>query len=127
MEAPDATGGPLVLAAGANQRNLELLSESLRGAGYSVRQATDAEGILEQFTAEPGALRLLVLDLDGMPREVGRGCQRAREAHVPVVALARVRTEEVETWAIKHGVRTLLEKPVRRANLLAIVSSFVDR
>ena len=119
----DADAEGEVLVAGVHELNQTLLADALTDRGYTVRRTSSTEGIMAAFSEGPDEPDILILDLDGMPEEVGHACQELSGRGVPVLALVRARTEKAETWALQHGVRMLLEKPVRHANLMVMVGS----
>lgn len=99
--------------------NRRLIREALTEAGFEVVGVEDPSEIPDRLEIEPTPALGLV-DVDGYGEAVWEACSAMVEAGVPVIVLTRQRTEAIEQRTLKIGVRNVLEKPVRKANLVAI-------
>lgn len=106
----------VVVQKAANRR---LIREALTEAGFEVVAVEDPSEIPDRIDLEPPPALGLV-DVDGFGETVWEACSAMVEADIPVVVLTRQRTEAIEQRTLKIGVRNVFEKPVRKANLLAI-------
>lgn len=99
--------------------NRRLIRETLTEAGFEVVAVQDPGEIPDHLDPDdPPALGLV--DVDGFGDEIWAACSTLADAGVPVVVLTGQRTEAVEQRTLQIGVRNVLEKPVRKANLVAI-------
>lgn len=99
--------------------NRRLIRETLTEAGFDVVTVQDPGELPDHLDPDdPPALGLV--DVDGYGDDVWDACSTMAEADVPVVVLTGQRTEAIEQRTLQVGVRNVLEKPVRKANLVAI-------
>lgn len=111
-----------MLAVASNKANLQLLEEFLATADVPVDAVSDPSEI--QARPDPDdPPPFAMVDVDGLGAEVWELVDRLNAADVPVVVLTQYRTEEIQKAMLKHPVRTVLEKPVRKAQLKAIVET----
>lgn len=104
--------------AARNDANRRLLAQLLREESFTVVE----EGTLPDLeTSGGGPLALALIDIDGFSRHVWDACEDLVEQDVPVVVIAGSRTDEVQDATLSLGVRTVLEKPLRRSNVKALV------
>lgn len=111
-----------MLAVAANEANIRLLEDFLVDATGTVQIVTDVAEFDDAVDLDDPP-PLAIVDIDGYGREVWELIERLGEAGVPVIVLARYRTQEVQQATLKYPVRTVLEKPVRKAQLKAIVDT----
>lgn len=110
--------GALVVA--RNPSNRELLGGLLSEAGLTV-EALDSLEAAEASVAKIGPPVLALVDIDGFSPEVWRLCAVLVEAEASVIVIASSRTDEVQEATLGLGVRSVLEKPLHKANLMAMV------
>jgi len=97
-----------------NALNLELATDLLAAAGYSIRQARTGEEGLRLARAEPPALILMDLRLPGLDGyDALRGLRAdPRTAQIPIVALtAQAMTGDKEE-ALAAGFDDYISKPI---------------
>lgn len=114
-----------MLAVAAKKANLHLLEDFLSETGLKVdivSDPADFDTILDPDDPPEFAL----VDVDGYGSEIWELVDRLNELDVPVVVLARYRTQQVQQATLSHPVRSVLEKPVRKAQLEAIVETLSD-
>jgi CheY-like chemotaxis protein len=107
------TGGTILIVED-NALNLELATDLLAAAGYSIRQARTGEEGLQLARAEPPALILMDLRLPGLDGyDALRGLRGdPRTAHIPIVALtAQAMTGDREA-ALAAGFDDYISKPI---------------
>lgn len=112
-------GGRVLMVVVRKAANRRLIREALTEAGFEVVAVEDPSEIPDRLDLEPPPALGLV-DVDGFGEPVWEACSQMVEADVPVIVLTRQRTEAIEQRTLKIGVRNVLEKPVRKANLLAL-------
>jgi two-component system cell cycle response regulator DivK len=110
---PDAEG-PLVLVVDDNEKNLKLVRDVLRAAGFRTLEATTgAEAIVlaEQHLPNVILMDLRLPDMDGTEavRTLGDG---KRTASIPVVAVSSVQLEHGGDWFRALGFAGCVEKPI---------------
>lgn len=114
---------PCVLVVAHRAANRQLLTEVIETLECTVRGAEEL-GDVDVALGE-GSFALALVDLDGFPRQVWETLRALADREVPIVVMTRSRTEEIQETTLKIGVRTVLEKPVGKGNLRALVRSLV--
>ncbi len=107
---------------------LEAGREALAGAGYQVLVAGSGEQALEFYRADPGAIDLVVLDLN-MPGMGGQACLEAILAENPLarVLIATGYSDEVVLERVcTLGAVGLISKPYRFSELVAKIRTLLD-
>jgi CheY-like chemotaxis protein len=102
---------PLVLAAGSNRANLQLLSQQLRGEGYEPLAAASLEELDKSIKGEK-KLALSLIDLSGFDQRIWARCEELRKARVPFIVISPQRSLTIQRDSMKHGASGLLVKPV---------------
>lgn len=115
---------PMAYLLGRNDTNRRLIADLLRSDGMEVESSGDLKVAAARAESGP-APNLAIVDVDGYPSDVWPVCEGFVRLGVPVVVLTRSRTGEVQDRTLGLGVRVVLEKPLRKANLQAIVRSLV--
>lgn len=109
-----------MLAVAHNRQNLALLKETFEAEGVSVRTAATPEE-MARFPDPDEEIHVALVDVDGFGEEVWDLCERLSDAGVPVIVVAKIRDDRVQRESIKRGVSTVVEKPLRKANLRAML------
>ncbi|MBA3333960.1 MAG: response regulator [Actinobacteria bacterium] len=111
---PPATALPLVLIVDDNEKNLKLARDVLRAAGLrTLEAASGGEGIALAAEQLPDVilLDLRLPDMDGI--DVARKLRGgARTAHIPVVALSALQSEDDGDWLFAAGFAGYIKKPI---------------
>lgn len=113
---------PRALLVARNPANRRLLGELLEGEGLEVVESEAVEDAREQVEGSTG-LSLGLVDIGGLTPEIWNVCEALSSDGVPVVVLAASRTDEVHEATLTAGVHSVLEKPLQKANLKAMVGS----
>jgi len=113
-----------VLLVDDNQLNLELVTDVLEAAGYTVRQAGSAEDALQAVREKRPDLILMDIGLPGMN---GHAAVRVLKAdpttrEIPVVALTAYAMAGDEKLAAESGFDAYITKPVQTRTLPATVA-----
>jgi two-component system, cell cycle response regulator DivK len=108
------TDSPVVLVVEDNPRNLKLVRDVLRHAGYATLEATTAEDGLALARERRPALVLMDIGLPGMDGVEALGVLRADPAvsATPVVAVTAFAMEEDRRRFAAAGFDGHLEKPL---------------
>lgn len=114
----------LILAIASKKRNLELMSELLRQAGYEVRTAESVAEFDGLITSTNG-VSLIVLDIDGFTQAIWERCEQIKKRNIPMLVLARRLTSKTRQKVMSKGAYSVLEKPVRKAELRESVQALV--
>ena len=108
--------------------SLRFASSTLRDAGFSVSTARDGEEAIAQIVAQPP--EVVVLDII-LPKK--NGFQVCRElktnpktAAVRIVLLSSKSQETDRFWGQRQGADAYITKPVRPAELVAIVAALTQ-
>lgn len=114
MSAPRAT----ILIVEDNALNLELATDLLAAAGYSIRQARTAEEGLRMAIGEPPDLILMDLRLPGMDGYAALRHLRAdpRTAHIPTVALTAQAMRGDQEAVLAAGFNDYISKPINTSS-----------
>jgi CheY-like chemotaxis protein len=106
--------GATILIVEDNALNLELATDLLAAAGYSIRQARTGEEGLRLARAEPPALILMDLRLPGVDGyDALRGLRGdPRTAHIPIVALTAQAMAGDKEAALAAGFDDYISKPI---------------
>lgn len=118
--------GETILLAEDHEYVREIIATMLKGSGYNVVEASDGAKVTERFRAAPGAIDLLVLDID-LPKRSGLeflGELRSAGVTTPAIVI----TGNVHTWdGEQHGPLTrLMPKPFQLADLGLTVRRMLD-
>jgi CheY-like chemotaxis protein len=121
--------GRRVLVVEDNERNLKLVRDVLRFAGYEVVEARSGEQGVELAEADPPDLVLMDLQLPGMDgTQALRALRRSpRTGAVPVVAVTALAMKEDRDRAVQAGFDGYLEKPISVTALPEQVRGFLDQ
>lgn len=114
---------PWVIVLARRPANRQLLAEVIESTGCGAHSVGSLEEVDDALDKETYALGLV--DLDGYTPQVWAMLRRLADRGVPSVVMTRSRTEEIQEETLKIGVRSVLEKPVGKANLKALVRSLV--
>ncbi|HEV8598070.1 MAG TPA: response regulator [Gemmatimonadales bacterium] len=117
-----------VLLVDDNQLNLELASDVLEAAGYTVRQVGSAEDALQAVQAERPDLILMDIGLPGMD---GHAAVRMLKADastrsIPVIALTAYAMSGDEQLARDSGFDAYITKPIQTRTLAGTVARLLS-
>jgi two-component system cell cycle response regulator DivK len=120
--------GEPILVVDDNLVNLKLISLLLKGEGYDVRTATDAEGALEVLATFMPRLILMDIQLPGID---GLSLTRQLKAnplhrHISVVALTSYAMRGDEEKAMHAGCEGYITKPIDTRALCGVIAGFLD-
>ena len=121
--------GGTILVAEDEDTVREILSQTLRRAGYTVLEAADGAQALELAQKTSDALDLVITDLI-MPRMGGRELTRRLRAVRPDMPVLVVSGYTAETTQPRAGLGdecTFIQKPFTRAELLKCVGGLLAR
>ncbi|HYJ47298.1 MAG TPA: ATP-binding protein, partial [Pyrinomonadaceae bacterium] len=128
---PENLEGLKILAVDDEADTRELLRTVLTECGAEVETAASAREALERM--EEFRPDVLISDI-GMPNEDGydlmrrvRGLPRERGGQVPAIALTAYARAEDRLRVLRAGFQMHVPKPVELAELVAVVSSLVER
>lgn len=115
-----------VLIVDLNPRNVELVTEFLRHAGYAahgVSALAELDAVLAGGFEE--RISLALIDLTGLGSDVWERCKRLHAAGVAFITIARPLAaengREMRSRSADAGALTALTKPLRKEQLLALV------
>jgi two-component system cell cycle response regulator DivK len=111
---PADTERPLVLIVDDNEKNLKLVRDVLRAAGFQTIEATNGlEGIALAGEHLPDVILmdLRLPDMDGASAARSLG-DEAKTSSIPVVALSSLPIEKGGDWFTAAGFAGYLEKPI---------------
>lgn len=112
-----------VLVTARKERNLELLSQLLRDAGYAPVTAGSLGGI-DRIIDGDDEPALAILDADGFTAAFWDRCDALRATGTPFLVLS-LHGSRVEGDGVRHGARTVLEKPVGKRKLLQMIEAIL--
>lgn len=118
-----------ILVVEDNQKNLKLVGDVLRFAGFDVIEARSGEDGVELAETVLPDLVLMDLQLPGIDGTEALRLLRAspRTHHIPVVAVTAFAMDEDRSRAQSAGFDGFVEKPISVRALPSQVSSFLDR
>ena len=105
-----------ILVTARNERNLELLSQLLRDAGYAPVTAPSV-GEIDRILDGDDEPALAVLDVEGFDEKLWNRCETLRATGTPFLILS-LHGSAFETDGLRHGAWVVLEKPVGKRKLL---------
>lgn len=114
-----ATEAVPILVIARNERNLELLGQLLRIAGYAPVTGRSLDTIDRVLDQDDGPV-LAVLDAEGFDAEFWDSCKTLRAVGTPFLVLS-VNGSMFETDGLRHGARIVLEKPIGKRKLLEMI------
>lgn len=117
-----------ILIAEDEKRIRILLHDFLEDEGYEVLEAPDGEKALEIFSASPGEIHLVILDIM-MPLLNGWEVCRAirRISKVPVFMLTAKNQDDDELEGFQSGTDEYIRKPFNPMLLVARVNAMMER
>lgn len=123
-----STRGKTILIVEDNAMNLELATDLLSLAGYTIRQATTAEEGLRLAVQEVPDLILMDLRLPGMDGFAALRGIRAdpRTAHVPTVALTAQAMSGDQEEVLAAGFDHYISKPIDAGAFTATVARLLN-
>jgi two-component system nitrogen regulation response regulator NtrX len=105
-----------------------LIADILRDEGHTTREAEDADGALAQVAADPPALIILDIWLQGSRMdgiEVLKSVKRDNP-DIPVVIISGHGNIEIAVAAIQQGAYDFIEKPFTDSQLLVVVGRAIE-
>ena len=119
----------MILIVDDNPTNVKLLQLVLRGEGWDMHVAHDADEALEVMEREVPALILMDLQLPGvdgltLTRQIK---DDARLAHVPVIAVTSYAMKGDEERARAAGCDGYVTKPIDTRALPSLIRTFLAR
>lgn len=120
--------GPQILVVEDNERNMKLLRDVLRAAGYRTLEATTGRRAVELAVEHLPTLALMDIqlpDIDGV-ETLERLRADARTASMPVLALTAQAMQGDRERFLAAGFDGYLSKPVNIAHLVATVKEHCD-
>jgi two-component system cell cycle response regulator DivK len=121
--------GEQVLVVEDNEKNMKLVRDVLRAAGYRTLEATTGGRAVELATEHGPDLALMDIqlpDIDGV-EALGRLRADRRTASMPVLALTAQAMEGDRERFLAAGFDGYLSKPVNVAELVATVRRYCER
>ena len=119
-----SASSPTILIVEDNALNLELVTDLLAAAGYSIRQARSGEEGVRLAQGEPPDLILMDLRLPGMDGYDALRHLRAdpRTAHIPTVALTAQAMSGDHEAVVAAGFDDYISKPINTATFPQMVA-----
>ncbi|MCB1907251.1 MAG: response regulator [Rhodocyclaceae bacterium] len=111
-----------VLLAEDAEVNQVYLRHTLTSAGHQVCVVGDGEAAVEKALAMPFDVVLMDVQMPGMDGFEATERIRAAGADVPVIGLTAHAMEGIREACLSHGMTDYLSKPVRSADLLALLA-----
>jgi PAS domain S-box-containing protein len=127
--APLQGGTETILLAEDEREVRDLTAMVLREYGYTVVEAVDGQDAVEKFTAYPGKIDLLVLDVI-MPRKSGKDAFDAIKMlgpETPVLFVSGYTADILREKGITEEGIAFVAKPVRHFDLLRKMREILDR
>lgn len=118
----------IVLALAQNDRDRELLTAFLEDIGYETRTAKkfdEFDRLLSEVSRENVGLG--VFDIDGFTEAVWERSEDLSTDDTSVLILTGNNPERVRKEALSHGADSIVEKPVRKAELESTIQTLLDR
>lgn len=122
------TGTAIVLALASKERDRELFKDFMEDLGYETRSADGFDQFDRLLTDSVGEdVGLGVFDIDGFTEAVWERSMELSTNDIPVLVLTGNEPERVRDQALSHGADSILEKPVRKAELERTINILLDR
>jgi two-component system, cell cycle response regulator DivK len=117
-----------ILVVEDNERNLKLVRDVLRYAGYDIIEARTGEHGVELARACPPDLVLMDLQLPGIDGQQAMQQLRddERTSHIPVVAITASVMNDDRARVLRAGFDGYLEKPISVRDLPGQVQAFLS-
>lgn len=117
-----------VLVVDDNHLNMELVTDVLAAAGYTIRQAGSAEEALDAARAEHPDLILMDIGLPGMDGHAAVRALKGNPAtrHIPVVALTASAMAGDKDRALQSGFDGYITKPIHTRGLVETVGRVLE-
>ncbi|MFI8744311.1 7TM diverse intracellular signaling domain-containing protein [Pseudomonas sp. NPDC077186] len=123
---------PCILVAEDNPVNQLVVQGFLKKRGYSVRLVTDGQAAVAEYSRDPGAIQLILMDcemplMDGFEatRQIRRLERSQQLAAVPIVALTAHILDEHRQHGLDAGMDDFLGKPLDSGLLYSTLERFL--
>ncbi|SRR5579883_926578 len=129
MWQPQPTRQPRVLVVDDSWTYLTYVASMLAERGYEVLTAVDGDEAIEKTVMEQPDC--VVLDVV-LPKQNGfQVCRKLKQMdavrHIPIILISSKNTALDRHWGIQQGADLYLEKPFSESDLLASVSSVINK
>ncbi len=118
--------GALILLVNSNPRNIELLEQFLKKAGYETSGTTtleEASQCLEGAKAPDVAL----VDITGFDQNIWTFCETLHSKEVPFLVISPRYSSALQQESIARGARGMLVKPLATRELLALIKIMINQ
>jgi len=115
---------PAIMVLDRNARNLELVEDLLRRAGYRTAGVSDLEDAQRLIVEETG-IAMALLDIGGFDSSVWQVCAALHDKGIPFLVVSPGRNEAAERQGYARGARGFLIKPLTVKQLLGLVRSLL--
>lgn len=112
---------PLILVAGTNSQNLDLLAKFLRQRGYACVTA-NGTGALDQAIDSEQKFDLAMLDVSGFDASIWMRCQALHEHGAQLLVISPRQSADLRQQSIRHGASDVLVKPLVMRELTELIA-----
>ncbi|MEJ5241763.1 MAG: response regulator [Anaerolineales bacterium] len=118
--------GPLILLVNSNPRNIELLEQFLKKAGYEISGTTTLEEA-SQFLEGAKTPDLALVDITGFDQHIWTFCDALHSREVPFLLISPRYSSALQQESIARGARGMLVKPLATRELLALIKTMINQ
>lgn len=126
FSAEDGLNSPLILVSEDNVLNRETMVDFLRFSNYRAISASDGAEAIKRTDAESPDLILMDMKMPGVDGLTAIRHIRASGNTVPIIALTGQAMVEDKAKCLDAGADGYLAKPVRIAELIKTIQSYLD-
>jgi DNA-binding response OmpR family regulator len=117
---------PSILVIEKNQRNLELIVAFLNQLGYYTMPCSELNEELDLTIANNCSIQLALVDLSGFDSSIWEWCEKIRIRGIQLLVISQKQSIELTNESIKHGVSSVLIKPLIMKELTALIKGLLD-
>ncbi|HET8911369.1 MAG TPA: hypothetical protein VFN23_07910 [Ktedonobacteraceae bacterium] len=106
-------------------RNLLLLADFLKNAGYTTITASNYEEF-DQILNEPQAIDGGLIDIAGFDSAIWTRCEHLRAAKVPFLIFSPKQSAAIQQASLSHGAKGVMVKPLVVKELIGVIRSILE-
>lgn len=106
-------------------RNLQLLEDFLKNAGYATLAATSYEEF-DQLLTQPQAIDGGLIDIAGFDAAIWTRCEQLRAAKVPFLIFSPKQSAAIQQASLSHGAKGVMVKPLVVKELIGVIRSILE-
>lgn len=114
-----------VLLVNRNQRNLELLTESLEKDGYATIAVSSLEAF-DQALVQENRIGAVLVDITGFSPDIWTRCEQLRRTKKPFLVVSPKQSAAIQQASLSYGAKGIMIKPLVIKELRGLIQSMLE-